>query len=69
MAIFAGIFRVIEIVVISLAIFQFIFEWVRSRPNYTIGHLGEKLGEYMNQIVEFLTYKSDDIPFPFSDLP
>jgi hypothetical protein len=30
---------------------------------------GASLGEFLRQIVRFMTYNSDDMPFPFADWP
>jgi hypothetical protein len=30
---------------------------------------GASLGEYLRQIVRFITYNSEDMPFPFADWP
>ncbi len=69
MALFAFAFRVVEWMVVFLALFQFIYEWIQNRPNITIRNIGERLTYFMEQIIKYLTYQSDQIPFPFSDLP
>lgn len=69
MALFAFAFRVVEWMVVFLALFQFIFEWIQNRPNMAIRAIGERLTYFMEQVIKYLTYRSDQIPFPFSDLP
>ena len=69
MALYAFAFRVVEWMVVFLALFQFIFEWIQNRPNMVVHNIGEQLIYFMEQIIKYLTYRTDQIPFPFSDLP
>lgn len=52
-----------------IAIFQFVTTLLTSTPNARLLSFGRSLGLYIRQIVHFLTFSSEDIPFPFNDWP
>ena len=52
-----------------LAIVQFIIVVIDDVPNARLAVFGRHLGSYAKQIVEFLTFSSEVVPFPFSDWP
>jgi len=52
-----------------VAISQFLITAVRKTPNVRLLSFGRGLGLYFQQIVCFLTFSSEDIPFPFNDWP
>jgi len=51
------------------AIFQFLVILITSRPNTQLLSFGRSLGRYFQQIVNFLTFSSEEVPFPFNDWP
>jgi len=42
---------------------------VNSVPNVRLVSFGHSLGSYLRQIVAFLTFEAEAMPFPFSDWP
>ena len=52
-----------------LAIVQFIIVIIEDVPNARLAVFGRHLGSYAKQIVEFLAFSSEQVPFPFSDWP
>jgi hypothetical protein len=52
-----------------LAIVQFIIVVIDDVPNTRLAVFGRHLGSYAKQIVEFLCFSSEQVPFPFSDWP
>jgi hypothetical protein len=61
--------RVVLIIVIALALFQLICTLITRRPNEKIIRFGGSLGVYLSQIVNFLTYNTEQKPWPFGDWP
>lgn len=55
------------IFVIMLA--QALFVLLTGESNENLRTFSSALSEYINQTLTFLTYNSDDKPFPFSDFP
>jgi hypothetical protein len=52
-----------------LAVIQFVLVLINETPNVRLLAFGASLGSYTRQIVRFMTFSSEDIPFPFSDWP
>ncbi len=48
---------------------QFVIVLVSNAPNVRLVSFGRSPGSYLRQIVSFLTFATDEIPFPFSDWP
>ena len=48
---------------------QFIFVIVTGAANENLQRFGKSLGLYIEQVIRFLTYNSDEKPFPFSAWP
>ncbi|VVS94178.1 DUF4389 domain-containing protein [Desulfoluna spongiiphila] len=61
--------RVALTIVVVLALFQLICSLVTRSPNDKIMRFGKNLGVYLSQIVDFLTYNTDQKPWPFQDWP
>jgi len=54
---------------IFLTVIQFVFLLVHDAPNERLAAFGRSLGIYFKQIVHFLTFVTEEVPFPFSDWP
>ena len=52
-----------------IAILQFAITLLNKTPNARLLSFGRSLGRYIEQIVYFLTFFSEEIPFPFNDWP
>jgi hypothetical protein len=66
---FAIAFNVAEVVIVAVVVAQFLFELITGRSNEQLRSLGRSLGGYANEIIAYLTYHSDDKPFPFGSWP
>ena len=52
-----------------IALFQFVYDLFAGEPNDKLLAFSQKLNLYFLQIVNFLTFNSDNMPFPFSEWP
>jgi len=52
-----------------LALVQFVLAIVAGGPNERLQALGRGLGRYFRQLTDFLSFASEEAPFPFSDWP
>jgi len=52
-----------------VALMQFVVCLLTNEPNARLQAFGRGLGNYIRQIAKFLSFASDEIPFPFSDWP
>lgn len=53
----------------ALALVQLLLSIVTDGPNGRLQHFGRSLGQYLRQITDFLSFASEETPFPFSDWP
>ncbi|HEY6094793.1 MAG TPA: DUF4389 domain-containing protein [Gallionellaceae bacterium] len=52
-----------------VTLFQFILVLLNDTPNDRLVAFGRSLGRYLQQIALFLTFASEEIPYPFGDWP
>jgi hypothetical protein len=69
MLIFAVIFYVSEIVMFAVAALQFLWKLFTGDVNERLTAFGANLAEFIRRIVLFLTFNSEEMPFPFTDWP
>jgi hypothetical protein len=62
-------YSVAETVLSLLAIFQFIAALVTGHVNEVLLRFGANLSRFIYQILQFVTFNNDTIPFPFTDWP
>jgi hypothetical protein len=51
------------------AILQLILALVNGAPNARLMALGRSLGRYQSQVASFVSFATEEAPFPFSDWP
>ncbi len=72
-----GLFMLLMLVVLNVCgtvlcivtVIQFVVALVNGGPNARLVVFGRNLGSYMRQIVYFLTFSREEVPFPFSEWP
>jgi hypothetical protein len=69
MLLFALILQLAGLVMWGLVILQFLFSLITGRDNRNLRQFGQSLSLYIFHTLQFLTYNSEDKPFPFSDWP
>lgn len=52
-----------------LAVIQFLIVLLNDAPNARLMDFGRSVGTYLKQVVQFLTFATEEAPFPFSDWP
>ncbi len=55
--------------IIILTIAQALFAAITGDANRNLRGLGFLIKQYVSQIIDFVTYNSDERPFPFADFP
>lgn len=66
---FCLIYGLTDIVLITIAFVQTLLNLFTGEPSESLKEFGKSLGIYLKQISEFLSYASEEKPFPFSDWP
>lgn len=69
MLLFAIIYSVTEIVLTAVVIFQFFTVLFTRKTNDRLLKLGQSLGTFIYQIIQYLTFNSEDRPYPFGAWP
>ena len=63
------VFNVVEILIAAVVLFQVIMTLFTGSRNQRAMDFGAQLGMYAYQILRYLTYNTDEAPFPFSEWP
>lgn len=58
-----------NLLIFAIAVFQLVLVLIGSGANSRLQALGSSLGRYQLQNAQFLTFASEQAPFPFSDWP
>jgi hypothetical protein len=67
---FMGLAFYVCVTVLGIVVLiQFAMTLLTDAPNDRLISFGRSMGSYLRQIVNFLTFATEDIPFPFDDWP
>lgn len=69
MLIFAAVLQIASVVMWVVGISQFIFALFTGQDNIVLRRFGYSLSIYIFHMLRFLTYNSEEKPFPFTDWP
>lgn len=69
MVFFAIVMRIVEFVVFLLMVAQFIAKLATGRTVAGMTDLGERLSQYLAQVVRYQTFNTEQRPYPFSAFP
>ncbi len=59
-------FNIAELVIGAVVIFQFLSKLLTGDGNEHMKVFGAQIGLYLSRIIRFLTFETDDKPFPFA---
>jgi hypothetical protein len=62
-------FSVAGFVAYVVIVFQFLVSLFTGQPNEQLSHFGRNLARYFQQIIVFLTFTTEEKPFPFAPWP
>ena len=62
-------YGVAEIVAFAVVVFQFLSSLFTGQHNERLARFGRNLGRYFQQITLFMTFATDEKPFPFGQWP
>ena len=67
--IFAVIYSIAEIVLWFVVLFQFVATLFSGKTNDRLLNFGAQLSTFIYQILQYVTYNSEERPFPFAPWP
>ena len=69
MVLFYVIYRIVDILVLLVAVSQWLYVLLTGDANNSLSRFAGGLAGYVAQIIAYLSYNSEEKPFPFSDWP
>lgn len=69
MILFSVILYVAGIVMSILVVVQFVFALITGKDNINLRQMGDSLSQFIYAALRFLTYNTEEKPFPFADWP
>ena len=69
MIVLAIAFNIAEIVIFAVVVFQFLVTLFTTKPNSQFTRFGRNLARYLQQIITYMTFATEEKPFPFSPWP
>ncbi|MFQ3243531.1 MAG: hypothetical protein ACI9SP_000149 [Arenicella sp.] len=68
-ALFWIVFYMSQLVIAAVVVAQCAFTLISGAPNAQLLSFGDSLSRYVHEILRYVTFNSDQRPFPFSDFP
>ena len=62
-------FNVAEVIIFAVVAFQFLASLFTGQPNDRLARFGRNLARYLQQITVYLTFTTEEKPFPFTPWP
>ena len=69
MVLFAVIFWILVWVLAVTAVVQLVLRLVNGRTQPQLSRFGAGLGRYAREVIEFLTFATESVPYPVSPWP
>ncbi|HVS77984.1 MAG TPA: DUF4389 domain-containing protein [Steroidobacteraceae bacterium] len=69
MLLFAVVFWIVSWVLAVAAVAQLLIRILSGRPSPELARFGGALARYTAQIVEYLTFNTDRVPYPVGEFP
>ena len=69
MLLFVLAYHVTGTVMFIVTFIQFVMMLLSDTPNPRLVSFGRSLGRYFQQIADFLTFATEEMPFPFNEWP
>lgn len=69
MLLFAVIYAVSEVILTAVVVFQFLLVLFTGKTNSRLLKLGQSLSTFIYQILQFLTFNSEAMPYPYGEWP
>ena len=69
MILFVALFYIAVFVIAVVIVVQFLTKLFTGKLNPRLQALGENLAAYVYEIIAYLTFHTDDMPYPFSPWP
>lgn len=68
-ALFWIVFYLTQLVIAAVVVAQCAFTLISGGPNAQLLIFGDSISRYVQEILRYVTFNSDQRPFPFADFP
>ncbi len=69
MVLFSIFYTIAEVLLVAIVVFQFALKLVTGDTIDRLRRLGQSIGTFIYQIIQFLTFNSEYHPYPFGNWP
>lgn len=69
MVLFMIVYSLSESIIFVLALVNLLFAVFRDGPHPGVTRFGRQVAEYVRQVVRFLSFDTEELPFPFTKWP
>ena len=69
MILMALAYQLVSSLLLVVAVIQFVLMLATNAPNARLAALGRSMGRYQGQVANFVSFATEEAPFPFSDWP
>jgi hypothetical protein len=69
MLLYGLIFNILQVIIMLTVVVQFISKLLTGNTYGRLDRFGDSLGAYVHEIIRFLTFASETMPFPFGPWP
>ena len=69
MLLFSIFYKIADIILFAVIIFQFILKVLTGDTNDRLRKLGQSISTYIYQVLQFLSFNSEQHPYPFGAWP
>lgn len=66
---FAFLYGIADVILFAVVLFQFFHKLFTGDTNDRLQQLGQSIGTYIYQIIQYLTFNSDYHPYPLGEWP
>ena len=63
------VFYVTQLVIAAVVVAQCAFTIFSGKPNHNLLKFGDMLAKYIKDILRYVTFNTDERPFPFNEFP
>ncbi len=69
MVLFAVVFWILTWTLAVVTLLQLLLRLINGRPHAEVARFGSGLARYSRELIEFLTFVTETLPYPFSPWP
>jgi len=69
MLLFSIFYKIAELILFAVIVFQFILKVLTGDTNDRLRKLGQSISTYIYQVLQFLSFNSEQHPYPFGAWP